>query len=233
LSQWAFCKPSIKFLGFVVGQGKITPNFEKISEFCGLKEPNTKKGVRSFLAMCRYYVAHIPRFSEIAAPLCELTKKKVSATFTLTEEQRVAFLKIKQSMFKAQDLYVPIYSQGFILSCDASDYAIGGCLSQMRNGKEYAIEFISKKLTDSQKSWPIIEKESYAVLYCLQKFDHYCWNTEVTVFTDHNPLTYLASASSNSPKLLRWSLSLQRWNLTIKYRKGGDNVVADYLSRYA
>jgi hypothetical protein len=232
LKKCSFCKPTIRFLGFVVGQGLISPNPNKLLEISNLREPTTKKGIRSFLAMCRYYVSHIPHFSKIAVPLSDLTKNKVSASFTLTAEQRAAFEKIKECLLKAQELYVPDYSQSFNLSVDASDYAIGGCLSQMREGQEFPIEFISKKLSDSQRAWPIIMKESFAVLYCLEHFDNYCFHSHTHVYTDHNPLTYLASSASNNPKLLRWSLSLQRWDLSIHYRRGSDNVVADFLSRF-
>jgi hypothetical protein len=232
LSKCSFGMSSIKFLGFVVGQGMISPNPTKLLEISNLKEPTTKKGVRSFLAMCRYYVSHIPHFSEIAVPLSDLTKNKVSASFIFNEEQRRAFVKIKNCIVKAQELYVPDYTQDFNLAVDASDFAIGGCLSQVRDGREYPIEFISKKLSESQRAWPIIMKESYAVLYCLEHFDSYCFCSRTNVYTDHNPLTYLANSATNSPKLLRWSLGLQRWNLVIHYRKGSENVVADYLSRY-
>jgi hypothetical protein len=234
LSKCQFGKKKVKFLGFIIGNGEKDPDTGKLLSFQDVKEPTTKKAVRSLLAMCRYYKAHLKDFSRIAAPLADLTKNRVSATFVLNDEQRRAFEEIKKCMREAQRTYSPDYNRKFIVSCDASDIAIAGILSQIDDqGIERPIEFISKKLTESQKNWAIIMREAYAILYCLQQWDHYIFGSEVDVITDHNPLKYLVQCAPNSPKLLRWSLGLQRWNLNIKHRKGSDHVAADFFSRYA
>jgi len=51
------------------------------------------------------------------------------------------------------------------------------------------------------------------------------------VFCDHNPLQYIRESATKSAKLLRWSLALAEFDMEIKYTKGSENVVADYLSR--
>ena len=52
------------------------------------------------------------------------------------------------------------------------------------------------------------------------------------MFTDHNPLIWLSSQKMQG-KLSRWSLSLQEYGYTIKYRKGSSSTNADALSRLA
>ena len=42
---------------------------------------------------------------------------------------------------------------------------------------------------------------------------------------------YLVSKKESKPRLVRWVLLLQEFNLTIKDRKGANNFVADHLSR--
>ena len=53
----------------------------------------------------------------------------------------------------------------------------------------------------------------------------------VTLFTDHNPTTYLTDSAPKSPKLMRWALAIQRYDVTFCYKAGKANVVADCLSR--
>ena len=53
----------------------------------------------------------------------------------------------------------------------------------------------------------------------------------MTIFTDHAALNYLLSKQDTKPRLTRWILLCQEFNLTIKDKKGVENVVADHLSR--
>ena len=53
----------------------------------------------------------------------------------------------------------------------------------------------------------------------------------VTIFTNHAALKYLLSKHDTKPRLTRWILLCQEFNLTIKDKKGVENVVADHLSR--
>jgi len=51
------------------------------------------------------------------------------------------------------------------------------------------------------------------------------------VYSDHNPLQYLIESAPKSAKLMRWSLALQEFSLTFKYKSGKTNAAADCLSR--
>jgi len=53
----------------------------------------------------------------------------------------------------------------------------------------------------------------------------------VRVYTDHNPLVFVNRMRIHNQRLLRWSLTLQEYNLNICHVKGTDNVIADTLSR--
>ena len=232
LKKCKFLHKCINFVGFVIGGGVIKPNPEKVRALSLLKEPESKKQVRSVLGMFQYYHHHIPNFSMIALPLTEMTKKRCSNLFFLNDEQRNAFNTLKRALLDAVDLYSPRMDKPFVVHSDASEAVIAGCLSQRdENGKEVPISFVSKKLTDTQRRWSVIEKEAYAILYCLNQFDYYIYGNEVELYTDHNPLTYLTESAPKSAKLTRWCLGLQRWKVKLKYKKSKDNVVADCLTR--
>ncbi|KAJ9536230.1 hypothetical protein OSB04_un000596 [Centaurea solstitialis] len=55
--------------------------------------------------------------------------------------------------------------------------------------------------------------------------------TKVIVHTDHAAIKYLISKADSKPRLIRWVLLLQEFDLEIVDRKGSNNQVADHLSR--
>ena len=129
LSKCSFCRKEIEYLGFIVGQGKIVPKPSKVQALVDLEEPRTKKGVRSILAMFRFYCHLIPRFSEICIPLSDLTMKNTPNEVIFGEREKAAFQKLKQSLIDSTGIYSPDYSKKFIVTCDASEKAIAGCIT--------------------------------------------------------------------------------------------------------
>ena len=198
-----------------------------------MEEPRTKKGVRSILAMFRFYCHLIPRFSEICIPLSDLTLKNASNDVVFGYLEKQAFQKLKQSLIDSTGIYSPDYSKKFIVTCDASEKAIAGCLSQIDDeGVEHPVAFTSSKLDPCKSRWSSIEREAYACVHALKVFYFFIYGSEVILVTYHNPLIYLANCTPKSPKLERWIHGLQRWTLTIQHKAGSANLVADCLSRY-
>jgi len=90
---------------------------------------------------------------------------------------------------------------------------------------------MSQKLSRSQLGWAIIEKKASAKIWALNRLRDIVFGVHVTVICDHHPLQYIRKSATKIAKLLRWSLSLQEFDVEIKYTKESDNVVADFLSR--
>ena len=86
-------------------------------------------------------------------------------------------------------------------------------------------------MSEPQQKWPIVEKEAYAALKTLNRVRHWVFSSFITVWSDHNPLTYLTESTAKSPRLLRWSLALQEYNVVFQYRAGRSHVVPDVLTR--
>ena len=70
-----------------------------------------------------------------------------------------------------------------------------------------------------------------SVVYTLEKFRPYILGSKIIIYTDHAALNYLLSKKEAKPRLIRWVLLLQEFNLEIKDKKGSENSVADHLSR--
>ena len=70
-----------------------------------------------------------------------------------------------------------------------------------------------------------------AVVFTFEKFRSYIVNSKVIVYTDHAAIKYLLTKKDAKPRLIRWILMLQEFDVEIRDKKGIENVVADHLSR--
>ena len=126
----------------------------------------------------------------------------------------------------------PDLNRGYKLFTDASDYAVGGILVQdSSDGSEKVIQYVSHTLSKTQRKWATIEKEAYAVVYCLEKLRPYLFGASVDAYTDHKPLLSLFTNSMSNTKIQRWAVLLAKYGVKIHYISGKRNIRADILSR--
>ncbi|KAL2249932.1 UNVERIFIED_CONTAM: Retrovirus-related Pol polyprotein from transposon 17.6 [Sesamum indicum] len=216
-------------LGHIVSSRGIEVDKSKIDVIKSLPYPASVREIRSFLGHAGFYRRFIKDFSKIAQPLCALLQKDV--TFTFDEECMKAFDKLKDSLTSAPVIRPPDWNHPFEIMCDASNHAIGAVLGQKIGKDPHVIYYASRMLDSAQSNYTTTEKELLAIVFALEKFRHYLLGTKVVVYSDHAALRYLLSKKEAKPRLIRWILLLQEFNLTIKDKKGAENLVADHLSR--
>jgi len=125
----------------------------------------------------------------------------------------------------------PDWDLPFEIMCDASDYAVGAVLGQKKDKKTHVIYYASRTLDEAQMKYATTEKELLAIVYAFEKFRSYLVGSKVIVYTDHAALRHLLAKKDAKPRLLRWILLLQKFDLEIKDKPGVENGVADHLSR--
>jgi hypothetical protein len=161
--------------------------------------------------------------------LTHLLQKDVA--FDFDEKCLAAFRAFKSALVSAPIIQPPDWIQPFEIMCDASDYAVGATLGQIKEGRVHAVYYASKTLNEAQLNYATTEKELLAVVFAFEKFRSYIVNSKVIVSTGHAAIKYLLAKKDAKPRLIRWILLLQEFDVEIHDKKGVENVVADHLSR--
>jgi hypothetical protein len=180
------------------------------------------KGIRSILGHAGFYRRFIKDFSKISKPLTNLLQKDVP--FVFDDDFKEAFKTLKKALTTAPIVQPPDWNLPFEIMCDASDFVVGTVLGQCVDKK-------LKTLDAAQKNYATTEKEFLAVVFACDKFRPYIVDSKVTIHTDHTTIRYLMAKKDAKPRLIRWVLLLQEFDLHIVDRKGAENPVADNLSR--
>ncbi|KAG9439974.1 hypothetical protein H6P81_020139 [Aristolochia fimbriata] len=100
----------------------------------------------------------------------------------------------------------------------------GAALGQRKEKVFYTISYASHTLTGPQLNYTTTEKELMAVVFAFEKFRSYLIGSKIIVWTDHATLRYLFAKKDSKPRLIRWILLLQEFNIEIKDKKGVENV---------
>ncbi|KAK1619208.1 hypothetical protein QYE76_024725 [Lolium multiflorum] len=175
------------------------------------------------------YPRDVKDFSKISKPLTNLLQKDVP--FVFDDDCKEAFETLKKALTTAPIVEPPDWNLPFEIMCDASDFAVGAVLGQRVDKKLNVIHYASKTLDAAQRNYATTEKELLAVVFACDKFRSYIVDSKVTIHTDHAAIRYLMTKKDAKPRLIRWVLLLQEFDLHIVDRKGADNPVADNLSR--
>ena len=141
---------------------------------------------------------------------------KKDAKFEFDEACSSAYENIKDKLVTAPIMATPDWSKNFEIMCDASDYAIGAVLGQRTEKIFRAIYYASKTFNEAQENYSTTEKEMLAMGFAYEKFRSYILGSYVIIHTDHAAIKYLMAKKDAKPRLIRWVLLLQEFDLEIK-----------------
>ena len=165
-------------MGHTLSSKGIEMQMEMAQWVLDMAAPNDTHGVRSFLGLASYYRRFIKRFAKMAKTLTAMLTAK--SIFKWGPGEQSSFVKLRQVVAKGPILMQPNFKAiqfsvpSFLVATDASDYALGGVLSQMdEDGNERPIYFHSRKFTSAKANYATTEKERLAVVSSMQKFRPY------------------------------------------------------------
>ena len=224
-----FLRKEVAYLGHLITQDGVKPNPAKVECIIKFPEPKSSREIQSFLGLAGYYRRFIPNFAKISKPLTRLLKK--DNTFLFDSECKSSFKDLKEALVSNPILIYPNFEEPFLLTTDASAFAIGAILSQGPIGKDLPIAFASRTLCSAETKYSTIERELLAIVWAVKHFRPYLFGRKFTLVTDHRPLTWLFSIKDPGSRLARWRLKLEEYDYKIEYKPGKINKNADALSR--
>jgi transposase InsO family protein len=230
-SKCEFFKKSVSFLGHVVSHEGISMEEDKVKAIKHWPKPSSVTELRSFLGLAGYYRRFVKGFSHIASPLTELLHNE--RKYDWQDAQQTAFDTLKQAVSSGPVLIIPDDNKPYVVSTDASGFAIGASLSQDQGNGLQPIAFLCHKMHDNERNFSVPEQELLAIIIALKEWRHYLHGRKFRVITDHQSLRYLSTQPHLSPRQVRWSEFLQQFDMEVEYKEGKANVVADALSRRA
>ena len=153
----SFKATRVKFLGHVIDGSGISPDPEKISVICKLKEPQNVSELRRFLGMANQMSKFAPNLAETTKPLRDLLNKKSQWVWDSTQEQ--AFQVVKQSLSSSPVLALYDPSLETAVSADASSFGLGAVLLQREPEQEWRpVTYISRAMTSTETRYAQNEK---------------------------------------------------------------------------
>ncbi|KAM9948577.1 hypothetical protein ACTFIT_009775 [Dictyostelium discoideum] len=235
-------KTDVDFLGFHIHKDGISPR--------ALPEPRNAKEAEAALGLFGFFRRHIENYAEKTYHLSKESKGKNKKT--LSDESLKEFNNLKKE-FEGENIVaipieqdnsipidiekvkastdMPIHSDNnnlnngsFHLYCDVSYKALSGVL----------ISNSSRKLTDTQKRYSIGDREFLSIIDSLKKYQHLLIGKKVSIYTDHQNLTYIINKSNDKPFTKRqdnYMKYIKEFDYELRHISGKKNGIADFLSR--
>nr|GEU81636.1 putative reverse transcriptase domain-containing protein [Tanacetum cinerariifolium] len=172
-----------------------------------------------------FYRRFIENFSKIAKSLTVLTQK--SKIFEWGEEQERAFQTLKDKLCNAHVLALLDGPKDFVVYCDASGLGLGCVL--IERGK--VIAYASRRLKIHEKNYTTYDMELGVVVFALNIWRHYLYETKSVIYTDHKSLQHIFNKKELNMRQRHWIELFSDYDCEIRYHPGKANVNADALSR--
>lgn len=154
------------------------------------------------------------------------------AKFKYDAEQNEAFERLKQMITQRPVLSIFKYGLETEVHTDASKIALAAILMQRSNedNQFHPVSYMSVKTSEQEQKWNSYELEVYAVIVALRKWRVYLLGSKFKVITDCKAFESTMQKKT-IPKLARWALEMQQYEVEIIHRPGERMRHVDALSR--
>ena len=219
-------------VSIIDGIPHITPVKSRVDATVKLDPPKSPKNCKQFCGMVNYLSMFLKDLQTKLIPIYHLTKKGVP--FHWGELQQKAFEQIKKDLTEAPVLAMPNSEGHMVLVSDTSKIACGSALYQEQKGRYRLIAYFSKKLPLSAQRYSISELELTGIYANVLAFKHLLRNVHFTLYCDHSALVHIMNGKKEPPTLRLKKLieNLSDFKFDIKFLRGKDMFVSDFLSRH-
>jgi hypothetical protein len=213
---------SVRFLGHIVSGEGVKPDPSKVQAIVDMNPPTSKKDARRFMGMVNYLSKFSKRLSEFSVPIYAISGQKSAWFWGIS--QQLSFDQIKKELINSPILCAFDLDRKHRVSADSSQYAIGAVMLQLNNREQWQpVEYASRKLTDVETRYAMVEKEALAVTWACEKFDYYLVGRQFEIETDHKPLVAILGdkdLSSLPLRVQRFKMRMMRYGYTIFHTPG-------------
>jgi ribonuclease HI len=205
----------------------------KVQAIRSMSAPKTEKEIRSFLGRINYVARFIAQLTATCEPLFKLLRKDVKIKWT--EDCQRAFDKIKEYLLNPPILVPPTPGRPLILYLIVQETSMGYMLGQQdeTGKKEQAIYYLSKKFTEPETRYLLVEKTCCALAWASKKLRQYMLYYTTWLVSRMDPIKYIFEKPALTGKIARWQVLLSEFDILFVARKAiKGQAIADYLADY-
>ena len=192
---------SINVLGYLIRDGNIRPDPERLRPLKELPLPTNVQSLRRTLGLFAYYTKWIPEFSSKIQSLVNAKE------FPLSTQAENAFNAVKKEL-EIASLNPIDEAMPFVVECGASESTISATLNQA--GRPVA--FMSRTLQGSELHYPAVEKEATAIIEAVRKWSDFLLRREFHLITDQRSVAFMLDKRKRTKiknnKIQGWRLEL-------------------------
>jgi hypothetical protein len=230
-----------------------------------LEGPDNGAQLAEVIGLAEWFSKFVPQMNDILHPLRVVLERIYQANgtresrpaarqnvraFGWTDATAEAFQRLKVALRDHQELYIRDPNKVMVLYTDASTTGWSGILLQCSLEDlqlapalraQQLVECCGGSFTASQRNWPTVEQEAYAVVRSIYRFWHHLVDgSTVYIFTDNQALSHIFDPGSEyvlkrdkpgQGRLLRWIAKLMEIPYSIQHVPGVTNSFADVVSR--
>uniref|UniRef100_A0A2N9GWU2 Reverse transcriptase domain-containing protein n=1 Tax=Fagus sylvatica TaxID=28930 RepID=A0A2N9GWU2_FAGSY len=176
----------------------------KVQAIRSMPAPKTEKEIRSFLGRINYIARFIAQLTATCEPLFKLLRKDVKIKWT--EDCQRAFDKIKEYLLNPPILVPPTPGRPLILYLTVQEASMGCMLGQQdeTGKKEQAIYYLSKKFTEPETRYLLVEKTCCALAWASKKLRQYMLYYTTWLVSRMDPIKYIFEKPALTGKIARW-----------------------------
>ena len=235
----SFLQEQAKFLGRIVTSDGYSCDPDYAEGFKAIDAPMTKRQLLSLQGRLNWLREQIrPAVGEAVVENCfshvvsEITKlNRKDKKFKWTNEADQALNHCKSVLSSDDVIAFADFTRPFVLITDASDVAMGAVLIQKHGDVQRIVATGSKTFSETEQRWSATEREGFAIVHFVEKFEYFLRGKPFVLLTDHKALTAMDRNILANKKLKRWQDRLSEYDFVVQYIPGEDNVIADMLSR--